>query len=175
MQGGWDGCWQPSLPTSVRKHLCCRRRLQHPPRPPAAILGGPGTVLPSGTSRREPGLQKAKTGLKMVRSKKKGKKRSFGTFLISPPAPEPPGYARFTFARLFSVSWKTRNARLANEGRAPQALVWVGNLAGLSGLQPLQFLKPLSPQVPLTQPGRGKWHESGSKGSMACRGIRPPR
>lgn len=43
------------------------------------------------------------------------------------------------------MSWRARNPLLANQGRTPRALVWVGNLAGLSGLQTLPFLKPLSP------------------------------
>lgn len=45
----------------------------------------PGTVLPSGTSRKEPGLRKAKNWHKdgeIKTKKKKGKKESFGTFLF---------------------------------------------------------------------------------------------
>lgn len=60
MQGEWGGCQQPTSPTPGGKHLCCSRRLQSSPRTPAALSGGPGTVLPSGTSGQEPSLWKAK-------------------------------------------------------------------------------------------------------------------
>lgn len=74
MQGQWDGCQQPGSPDPVGKHLWCRKRLQSPLRPPEAIPGDPHTVLPSGTSRWEPGLQKTKNWLKDGKIKKKREK-----------------------------------------------------------------------------------------------------
>lgn len=94
-------------------------------------------MLPSGTSGQEPSLWKAKNWHKDCESRTKRMKISFGTFLISSLAPEPPGYTRFTFSSLFSLRRMTRNPHLGDEGRAPWALLWVGNLAGLLELQPL--------------------------------------
>lgn len=80
-QAGWVG-WvlAAQLAHSGGKASLLQDETASPPRPPAAVPGGPGTVLPSGTLRREPGLQKAKNWHKDHGIKKKKKKRKEAKF-----------------------------------------------------------------------------------------------